>query len=99
VARPGREGTPNFVEGLSEQGGRAGFVEVELHRTMVDFALFVFAHELGPTPWARPTSTTMPVSHDSRRLAEPDAEPRFPQRFVEVMAHGRPVAPGMTAPG
>jgi len=98
VARPGREGTPNFVEGLSEQGGRAGFVEVELHRTMVDFALFVFAHELGHTLGATDKYDDSGVTMIPAGLAEPDAEPRFPQRFVEVMAHGRPVAPGDDRP-
>jgi hypothetical protein len=98
VARPGREGAPNFVEGSSEQGGRAGFVEVDLHPTMVDFALFVFAHELGHTLGATDKYDDAGATMIPSGLAEPDAVPRFPQRFVELMARGRPTGPGTERP-
>jgi hypothetical protein len=98
VAHPGREGAPNFVEGLSEQSGRAGFVEVDLHRTMVDFALFVFAHELGHTLGATDKYDDDGATMIPGGLAEPDAVPRFPQRFVELMARGRPIGPGTERP-
>jgi hypothetical protein len=92
VARPGRD--RSFVEGVSEQGGRVGFVEVDLDDSMVDFTLFVFAHELMHTLGASDKydasgATMIPVG-----LAEPDAVPRFPQRFAEIMARTRPVAEG-----
>ncbi|APR80111.1 Hypothetical protein A7982_05458 [Minicystis rosea] len=92
VTRPGRE--QNFVEGVSEQGGRSGLIEVDLDETMIDFTLFVFAHELMHTLGATDKydaagATMIPIG-----LAEPDADPRFPQRFAEVMARTRPVAPG-----
>lgn len=94
LARPGHARGTNFVEGASEEGGRSGFVEVDLETTMVDFALFVFAHELCHTLGATDKydasgATMIPVG-----LAEPDADPLFPQRFVEVMTRGRPLAPG-----
>ncbi len=94
LARPGHAGGTNFVEGVSEEGGRSGFVEVDLEETMVDFALFVFAHELCHTLGATDKYDASGAAMIPAGLAEPDAMPRFPQRFVEVMARGRPVAPG-----
>ena len=94
LARPGHAHGTNFVEGLSEQGGRSGFVEVDLDPTMVDFALFVFTHELCHTLGATDKYDASGATMIPEGLAEPDADPRFPQRFVEVMARGRPLAPG-----
>ena len=94
VARPGHAHDPNFVEGLSEEGGRVGFVEVDLAATMVDYALFVFAHELFHTLGATDKYDADGVTMIPDGLAEPDLEPRFPQRYVEVMARRRPLAPG-----
>jgi hypothetical protein len=98
LARPGHARGTNFVEGVSEQGGRTGFVEVDLDPTMVDFALFVFAHELCHTLGATDKydesgATLIPIG-----LAEPDADPLYPQRFVELMARSRPLAPGRERP-
>jgi hypothetical protein len=92
IARPGRD--RSFVEGVSEQGGRVGFVEVDLDDTMVDFALFVFAHELMHTLGASDKYDESGATMIPDGLAEPDAVPRFPQRFAEIMARTRPVAPG-----
>lgn len=94
LARPGHARGTNFVEGLSEQGGRSGFVEVDLDPTMIDFALFVFTHELCHTLGATDKYDVSGATMIPEGLAEPEASPLYPQRFVEVMAHGRPVAPG-----
>jgi hypothetical protein len=94
LARPGNARGTNFVEGVSEEGGRSGFVEVDLEKTMVDFALFVFAHELCHTLGATDKYDESGATMIPEGLAEPDANPRFPQRFVEVMARGRPLGPG-----
>ena len=94
LARPGHARGTNFVEGLSEQGGRSGFVEVDLDPTMVDFALIVFTHELFHTLGATDKYEASGATMIPSGLAEPDARPRYPQRFVEVMARGRPIAPG-----
>jgi hypothetical protein len=83
-----------LVEGMSEHGGRVGFARAELDRENVDIALFVAAHELFHTLGA--------LDHygpDGRALipdglAEPELEPRYPQRFAEIMARDRPVAAG-----
>jgi hypothetical protein len=100
VARPPDGSGTNFVEGLSEQGGRAGFVEVNLDETMVDFALFVFAHELCHTLGATDKYDASGSTMIPEGLAEPDAVPRFPQRFAEVMARARVIGPGQEqAPG
>jgi hypothetical protein len=86
-----------FVEGVSQQGGWVGIVEVELDESMVDFALFVATHELlhtlGASDKYDANGTIVPDG-----LAEPDRSPLYPQRFVEVMARHRPIAPGHEVP-
>ncbi len=87
-----------MVEGESEQGGRVGAVEVELDVSMVDLALFVAAHELFHT--LRATDKYDPAGRTlvPAGLAEPHRVPRWPQRFAEVMARNRPLAPGVEMP-
>lgn len=80
------------VEGQSEQGGRIGMVRVELDASMVDFTFFVVTHELMHTLGA-----TDKYGPDGRALlpiglAEPERQPLYPQRFVEVMARNRPLS-------
>jgi hypothetical protein len=81
-----------MVEGDSEDGGRVGTVRVELDPSMVDFAWFVVAHELLHTLGAtdKYDASGRVVIPDG--LAEPDAAPRYPQRFADVMTRGRPVS-------
>lgn len=97
IARPPEHAELTFVEGVSQQGGWVGLVEVELAEAMVDFALFVATHELlhtlGATDKYDENGTMIPAG-----LAEPDRRPRFPQRFVEIMARHRPTAPGREVP-
>lgn len=83
----------NFIEGVSENGGRIGTVSVELDRTMVDFALFVATHELFHTLGASDKYDASGRAMIPDGLAEPNASPRYPQRFAEVMARGRPIDP------
>ncbi|HVY46646.1 MAG TPA: hypothetical protein VHB21_12245, partial [Minicystis sp.] len=83
------------VEGESEEGGRIGTVTVELDPGMADLALTVVTHELMHTLGATDEyDATTGLARDPGGLAEPDRVPRYPQRFVEVMARGRPVRPG-----
>jgi len=98
VAREGHTGGTNFVEGVSEDGGRTGFVEVDLDETMVDFALFVFAHELFHTLGATDKYDASGHALVPAGLAEPNLVPQFPQRYAELMARARPVAPGREVP-
>jgi hypothetical protein len=98
VAREGRAGGTNFVEGVSEDGGRTGFVEVDLDESMVDFALFVFAHELFHTLGATDKYDASGHVLVPAGLAEPNLVPQLPQRYAELMARSRPVAPGREVP-
>lgn len=97
AARPPTSNVKQFVEGFSEQGGRFGFVDVELDPSMVDFALFVAVHELFHTLGA-----TDKYDRDGNSVSagfvNPAQQPLFPQLQAEVMAHGRPVAPGVVEP-
>ncbi len=83
-----------WVEGASEQGGRVGTVTVDLDTGDVDLVASVIAHELFHTLDAtdKYDSSGRAVAPDG--LAEPELSPRYPQRFVEIMARGRPIAPG-----
>jgi hypothetical protein len=81
-----------MVEGDSEDGGRIGTVRVELDPAMVDFAWFVVAHELLHTLGASDKYDAAGRVVVPDGLAEPDAVPRYPQRFAEVMARGRAVS-------
>ncbi len=87
-----------FVEGSSEQNGRIGAVIVELADGMVDFALAVTAHELLHTLGATDKYDDAGRTRAPDGLVEPDASPLYPQRFAEIMAHGRPVSPTETEP-
>jgi hypothetical protein len=98
LASPVKNERRKSVEGLSQDGGRVGMVAVELDATMVDFALFVVAHELFHTLGAPDTYDPggEPLVPDG--LADPDRVPRYPQDAVELMARHRAVAPGRSVP-
>jgi len=83
-----------FVEGVSEQGGRVGTLEVDLDGTTIDFALFVTAHELFHTLGALDKYDATGATLIPDGLAEPDATPQFPQKYAEIMSRGRAIAPG-----
>lgn len=98
IARPPVSKDRKLVEGLSQQGGRVGIVRVDLDAAMIDFAFFVATHELFHTLGAsdKYDSTGAPMVPDG--LAEPELQPRFPQRLAEVMARHRAVAPNKSVP-
>lgn len=98
VLSPPSSSKLKLIEGTSEQGGRVGIVDVELDDTMVDFALFVAAHELFHTLGATDKYDASGAIFIPDGLAEPDRQPRFPQPFVELMARHRPVSPEATKP-
>ncbi len=77
-----------FVEGFGEQGGRHGFVDVQLDAGMIDFALFVAVHELFHTLGASDKYDATGGTLLPRGLADPHQTPRFPQHQADVMAHG-----------
>jgi hypothetical protein len=82
-----------LVEGVSEEGGRTGSVEVEMNDVgSADFALIVVAHELFHTLGAEDKYDERGRTRIPDGLAEPDLVPMFPQRFAELMARNRPVS-------
>ncbi|HMA92041.1 MAG TPA: hypothetical protein VKP30_05105, partial [Polyangiaceae bacterium] len=97
AARPPATNVMQFVEGFSEQGGRHGFVDVELDASMVDFALFVTVHELFHTLGATDKYGRNGNSV-ATGLVNPSQRPLFPQLQADVMARGRPVAPDVDEP-
>lgn len=95
---PPRSDTRAFVEGLGEDRGRVAVANIELSADSVDFGLFVVTHELfhllGASDRYGPDGRTLLPEG----LGEPELEPTFPQRTVEVMARGRVLAPGDEVP-
>lgn len=81
------------VEGYSEQGGRRGFVEVEIDPSMVDLTLIVVAHETFHTLGATDKYDAQGRARIPEGLVEPEASPQYPQKRAEIMARNRPVAP------
>jgi hypothetical protein len=75
-----------LVEGASQQGGKVGIVQVELEPKMVDFALFVTAHELMHTLGATDKYDPIGRTLIPAGLPEPTLSPIYPQRYAEVMA-------------
>jgi len=98
VARPPGDETHKQIEGLSEQDGRIGIVEVDLDSETVDFALFVATHELFHTLGANDKYDAAGFIIAPDGLAEPNLEPLYPQRFTELMARHRATGPSTSAP-
>lgn len=98
VVRPPASEARLFVEGQSEQGGRVGIAEAELDVSMAPFVLFVAAHELMHTLGASDKYDARGRARVPDGLAEPELVPRYPQRYVEIMARNRPVAPDREEP-
>ena len=86
------------MEGTSQEGGKIGLVEVELDGTMIDFALFVAAHELLHTLGATDKYDAAGHTLVPSGLAEPDKWPPYPQRFAEAMARNVPLGPAEERP-
>lgn len=84
-----------IVEGTSEQGGRLGFVDVELDETMIDLTWFVVAHELFHTLGATDKYDESGRARFPDGFVDPSASPPHPQRAAEIMARNRPIAPGI----
>jgi hypothetical protein len=95
VRPPSRSG---FVEGMSEHGGRVGVALAELDETTIPLTLFVAAHELFHTLGANDRYDASGRTLVPDGLAEPDKVPLFPQRYAELMARNRPLAPDREVP-
>jgi hypothetical protein len=86
------------VEGLGQDGGRIAVASIELSEHSVDFGLFVIAHELFHLLGASDRYAADGKAVIPEGLGEPELEPRYPQRSVEVMARGRVLSPGDEVP-
>jgi hypothetical protein len=97
VVRPS-DGQVNVIEGVGEQGGRVGVVELQLDEGMADFALFVAAHELFHTLGATDKYTPDGRVMVPDGLADPAQHPLYPQPLVELMARHRPTDESHSVP-
>ncbi|MEO8184684.1 MAG: hypothetical protein ABI895_38235 [Deltaproteobacteria bacterium] len=88
----------SLVEGLGEDGGRIAVTRLELRDDSADFGLFVVAHELFHLLGANDRYGPDGFADIPDGLGEPEREPRYPQRSVEVMARGRVLEPGREQP-
>jgi hypothetical protein len=98
VARSPKAAAGATVEGASQEGGTVGVVEVELDRSMVDFALFVTTHELLHLLGAKDKYDASGRSLVPEGLAEPELRPLYPQRHAEVMARNVALSPTSERP-
>lgn len=98
LAHRPRSAARESVEGLSQQGGRVGIVEVELDREMASFAMFVVAHELFHTLGANDKYDAAGNALLPTGLGDPNQVPQFPQRYAEVMARNLVLSPGNERP-
>lgn len=98
VLKPARRGEPAFVEGESEDGGRVGVALADIDDGMLDFALFVAAHELFHTLGASDKYDSNGDARYPEGFAEPALEPRYPQRGAELMARSVPLSPTSERP-
>jgi hypothetical protein len=98
VVRAPNSAEHRFVEGSSEQGGRVGIAQAELDPSMPGFVLFVAAHELFHTLGATDKYDADGLARIPEGFAEPELSPLYPQRYAEIMARNRPVAPGREEP-
>jgi hypothetical protein len=98
LARAPTQARRQAVEGISQHGGRVGFVQVDLDSKMVDFALFVVTHELLHTLGASDQYDERGFALIPSGLPEPDRVPLWPQPRAEVMARNRVLGPGQEEP-
>jgi hypothetical protein len=93
VLKPTSSAGIAFVEGESEAGGRLGVAQADIDPEMVDFSLFVAAHELLHTLGASDKYGTSGRAIYPFGYADPNRSPLYPQPGAEVMARNVPVGP------
>jgi len=97
VLKPSR-GELNFVEGESEDGGRIGIAQADIDDGMLDFALFVAAHELFHTLGASDKYDAAGRPIFPNGFAAPAQAPLYPQPGAELMARNLPLSPTAERP-
>jgi hypothetical protein len=98
VLKPARGGAPAFVEGESEDGGRVGVASADIDASMIDFSLFVAAHELFHTLGATDKYDAAGHARFPDGFAAPGQEPLYPQPGAELMARNLPFGEGAERP-
>jgi hypothetical protein len=98
VLRPSREAQPRVVEGESEQGGKVGVARADIDVGMLDFALFVSAHELFHTLGASDKYDDAGSARFPAGFAAPAQQPLYPQPGAELMARNVPLSPTSERP-
>lgn len=98
VLKPTKSCGIAFVEGESEAGGRVGVAQADIDPEMVDFSLFVAAHELLHTLGASDK-----YGNEGRAIypfgyADPNRSPLYPQPGAEVMARNVPIGDALERP-
>ncbi len=84
-------------DSLASRRNSFGIVFAPVKRSLLGNTCAVVAHELCHLLGASDTyDENGSVFPDG--FAEPDREPRYPQRLAEIMSLGRPTAPGIDAP-
>jgi hypothetical protein len=97
VMKPAQGGLA-FVEGESEYEGRVGVAQADIDPEMIDFALFVAAHELMHTLGASDKYDAEGRAVFPGGFAEPEKLPLYPQPGAEIMARNLPLAPRCERP-
>lgn len=93
VTRPARGKEARIFEGIAAQDGDFGVVQVELGQDTVDLAVITAVHEMLHTVGAQDKYD--PVTGEAEYPAGFfDPKTRYPQRYMEIMAHDIPLAEG-----
>lgn len=98
VMKPPSPGGLAFVEGAGEDGGRIGVAQADIDPDMIDFSLFVAAHELLHTLGASDKYDSAGNAVYPDGFAEPDQAPLYPQPGAEIMARDLPLTPTSARP-
>jgi hypothetical protein len=98
VMEPASPLGPAFVEGESEFGGRIGIAKADIDPSMIDFSLFVVAHELMHTLGASDKYDSSGNAVYPDGFAEPQKVPLYPQRGAEIMARDLPLTATFARP-
>jgi hypothetical protein len=85
MLEPVKRSQSMFVEGVGAKDGEVGFVTTNLDEETLDLTLLAVGHEFLHTVGATDKYDADGHTDSFRLLPEPDREPRYPQRFAEIM--------------
>lgn len=93
VTRPARGIQPRMFEGIAARDGDFGVVQVDLSGDTVDLAVITAVHETLHTLGAR-DKYDQATGEAEYPVGYFDSRTRYPQRYMEIMAHDIPLAEG-----